>query len=110
MLQQGIASQDFPKEARLKEEEEQSLLLVHGIVDNENPSVAQERAAPWIDSRHLWMILQCTAGMVMLQPEHVLQTWHIPALGNECTNRAGVPNKIIMLLQDLMEGLPDCCR
>ena len=110
MLQQGMSSQDCPKDAHLKEEEEQSLLLVHGIVDNENPSVTQERAPPWDDCPHLCMILQYTAGMVTRRPAHELQTWQTPALGHVCTSGAGVPDKMRKLSQDAVEGPPGCCR
>ena len=72
MLQQGKSSQDCPKEAHLKEEEEESLLLVHGVVDNENPSVTQKRAPPRDDRPHLCMILQYTAGMVTRRPAREL--------------------------------------
>ena len=72
MLQQETSSQDCPKEAHLKEEEEQSFLLVHGIVDNKNPSVTQERAPPWNDCPHLCVILQYTAGMVTRRPAREL--------------------------------------
>ena len=110
MLQQGRASQDCPKKANLKEEEEQSLLLVHGIVDNEDPSVTQKRAPPWNDCPHLCMILQYTAGMVTRRPPHELYAWQTLALGHVCACGAGVPDKMRVLLQDAAEGPPGCCR
>ena len=110
MLQQETSSQDCPKEAHLKEEEEQSLLLVHGIVDNENPSVTQKRAPPGDDCPHLCMILRYTAGMVTRRPARELKKWQTPASGHVCASGAGVPGEMSMLLQDAVKGSPGCCR